>query len=144
MAVVSGMRPRFPGLPSLLRGLALCAAVVLAASCGGVGPSDNVNQDFSGRLEFNTSAVHQFSVGENGEMTVTVTALSNPNILLILYVGQIVGSNCAPIAGYVSQAAALNRQAISNYITRGSYCLEVIHPGTFPEDVDYTVRVSHP
>ena len=46
--------------------------------------------------------------------------------------------------GYVSQAAALNRQAISNYITRGPYCLEVIHPGTFPEDVDYTVRVSHP
>jgi hypothetical protein len=139
------MDPRFPDLPSLLRRLALVVAVVAAASCGGVGPSDNVNQDFSGRVESGGPAeVHQFSIGKNGEMSVTVTALSNPNVLLIVYIGQMVGVDCAPMAGYVSQAAALNRQAISNYITRGAYCLGVVHPGTSAGGVDYTVRVSHP
>jgi hypothetical protein len=117
----------------------------LAGACGGVGPDENnTTSTFSERLEVGGSDTFQFSVGKNGEFSVRITSLSNSNAILGVWVGQPGLNACTPIVGYVAPVAVLDRDALSSFIQKGSYCLQVYDSGSLRETVDYTVRVSHP
>ena len=130
-------------LSSRLAGTAVLAAFV--AACGGVGPdANNTNTSFSERLEVGGQDTFQFTVQKNGEFSVQLTALSNANAVLGIYVGQMGSGICNPIVGYVTPIAVLNRDALSSSITKGAYCLQVYDSGSLAGTVDYTVRVNHP
>jgi len=136
-------RVRF-GRSHLPRLLAAGAFTLFCSACGDLGPSKNSNTDFSDRLEVGGFDIFQFNVSKNGEFSVTLTALSNPNAVLGVWVGQPGNGVCNPIAGYVTPIAVLNRDALNSFIQKGTYCLEVYDPGSLTEAVNYTVRVSHP
>ena len=132
------------GHSRLARFVAAGATAMLCAACSDLGPSQNSNTDFSERLETGGFDVFQFNVDKNGEFFVRLTALSNPNAVLGIWVGQPGNGICNPIAGYVTPIAVLNRDALNSFIQKGTYCLQVYDSGSLTEAVNYTVRVSHP
>ena len=122
----------------------ICAVVLSTAGC--FGPTKNREEDFSDTLGVDLADIFEFTVQKNGETTATITALSNPNAILGMWMGQLVGGNCLPILGMHAPTAVLNRTAINAPINKGTYCLQVYDPGTLKAigPVTYTVRVSHP
>ena len=122
----------------------VCALGLSVGGCGIFGPTKNKNDDFSDTLAVNEAHIFQFQSGKNGEVTATITALSNQNAILRIWIGQFVGEACLPILGMDAFAAVLNRTAINAPIQKGTYCLQVQDAGGLTAPVDYTVRVSHP
>jgi len=124
-------------------------AVVLAASamlagCGGVtDPSSNTVESFSGSLSPGGVAVHGFSAGKNGEVQLKLTAIApNAASLIGWFLGQPVGSVCSPFTSISS--AGLNTAPFSYPVNKGSYCVEILEPGTSTVVQSYTIQVSHP
>jgi hypothetical protein len=112
--------------------------------CGIFGPTKNKDDDFTDTLAVNEAHIFQFQAARNGEVTATITELSNQNVILGMWIGQFVGDACVPIFGMHAITAVLNRTAINSPIQKGTYCLYVHDPGTLTAPVTYTVRVSHP
>src|SRR5262245_19157081 len=76
---------------------ALCIVAAVAASgCGISSPSDNTTETFKGLLDPGGSSVAgQFSVGNTGEVTITITSLTpTTNVALGILPGQLSGSTC--------------------------------------------------
>jgi hypothetical protein len=72
--------------------LLVCAVALPGAGCSGVtDPSKNKNDDISDTLDIGISQQYSFSAAKNGEFSVTITALSNPNAVIGVYVGLING-----------------------------------------------------
>ena len=88
---------------------------------------------------------YSFTVGKNGEYSVTITALSNPNAVIGVYVGLINGfGTCSPALG-TNDLAVLNRVALTGPINKGnSYCIAVYDNLSLTAPVTFTVRLSHP
>jgi hypothetical protein len=122
----------------------VCVLGLSGAGCGIFGPTKNKNSDFSDTLQVGEGHIFQFQAGRSGEVTATITALSNQNAILRIWIGQLVGESCLPIFGMDAFAAVLNRTAINAPIQKGTYCLQVNDAGGLTAPVDYTVRVSHP
>src|SRR5262245_2600733 len=112
--------------------------------CGIFGPTKNKDDDFTDTLAVNEAHIFQFQTGRNGEITATITQLSSQNVILGMWIGQLVGDACVPILGMHAITAVLNRTAINAPIQKGTFCLEVYDPGGLTAPVNYTVRVSHP
>jgi hypothetical protein len=128
---------------------ALLLAAVMAAStagCSGVAdPSKNANDDITDTIDPGLSQLYSFVVAKNGEYNVTITALSNPNVVLGVSVGFLtVAGTCGGIG--TNNLAVLNRTALSGSIAKGTYCLSVYDNlgGSLTDTVTYTVRLSHP
>jgi hypothetical protein len=119
-------------------------ASLAGSGCGLFGPSDDINDDFSGTLQPKLADIYSFSVDANGGVIVKITSLSDSNMLLGIAIGQFVGNGCNPYTNLNNFAAKLNSQAINSAINKGSYCLMVYDNGTLTAAVNYTVRVTHP
>ena len=119
---------------------------VLVASCGGIiDPSKNTVDPFSGTLQIGATNFSTHSVGKNGEVEVTITSVvpSPPNGSLAIALGQVVGQNCTPLAGYVA-SGVVNRKVQFGFVNKGSYCLLVYDPGVLTVPVAYSGTFSHP
>jgi hypothetical protein len=132
-----------------MRALSALLFVVLvssSAACGGIiDPSENQVQPFSGTLEDDGGAVHNFSVGRNGEFSVRLTALSpDPDRFVGLSFGDVINGQCSPSLFYVNNFAVLNRTALSGRISRGNFCIYIFDSGALERDQTYTVEVSYP
>jgi hypothetical protein len=129
--------------------LLVCAVALPGAGCSGVtDPSKNKNDDITDVIGPDSAVIRQdyeFTVAKNGEFSVTITALSNPNAVIGVYVGLINGfGTCSPALG-TNNLAVLNRVALTGSINKGSgYCLSVFDNGSLTADVTFTVRLSHP
>ena len=128
---------------------ALLLASALAAStagCSGVtDPSKNKNDDIPDDISPGLSQIYEWTAAKNGEYNVTITALSNPNVILGVSAGFLtVAGTCTGIG--TNNNAVLNRTALSGAIAKGTYCLSVYDNvgGSLTDTVTYTVRLSHP
>ena len=140
MSFVVGARTRAMRLPALV----LVALAVVSAGCGGVSdPSSNTVESFSGSLSPGGLATHTFSAGKNGEVQLKLTAIApNAASLIGWFLGQPVGSVCSPFTSI--STAGLNTAAVTYPVNRGTYCVQVLEPGTSTVTQTYTIQVSHP
>jgi len=133
-------------LRSLCALLLSAVVAISAASCSGVtDPSKNKNDDITDTIDPFTSDIYEWTAAKNGEYSVTITALSNPNVILGVSAGFLtVNGTCSGIG--INNTAVLNRAALSGPISKGTYCLAVYDnlSGTLTETVTFTVRLSHP
>ena len=125
--------------------VAVLSLVGALSACGGISsPSTNKVQDFAGTLPVGGSTSYPFSASKTGEFFVTVTELGNRTLTIGTGLGEVVNSQCQPLAGYVQPFSRWNQQALGGPISKGSYCVVVYDPGTLVAAITYTVRVSHP
>jgi len=124
-----------------------CGVAIASAGCGGVNdPSKNQNDDITDTISPFLSEIYSFTATKNGEYSVTITALSNPNVVLGIGVG-ILNSfgTCSAVIGS-NDLAVLNRTALTGSVNKGNYCLSVYDNlgGTLTDTVTFTIRLSHP
>jgi len=122
----------------------LVVGTLVSAGCGGVSdPSKNTTESFSGSLAPGGNATHTFSAGKNGEVQVKLTAIAPNNASLIAwFLGQPVSGICSPFTSIAS--AGLNTAPFTYPVNKGSYCLQVLEPGSSTVTQTYTIQVSHP
>lgn len=139
MSLAAGVRPD----ASRLLAVVLVAAVV-SAGCGGVtDPSSNTVESFSGSLSPGGVAIHTFSAGKNGEVQLKLTAIApNAASLIAWFLGQPVSTVCSPFTSITS--AGLNSAPFAYPVNKGTYCVEILEPGTSSVVQSYTIQVSHP
>ena len=128
-------------------------AALAATACGGITtPSSNKVDPISGTVQPNSfGLVHQFTISGNGEVLITVTAITPGNVFLGVLYGQLAGNTCSPIQQAAVSSASLGRTAItSQAIIKGEYCVQLYDAaaaqGLAPMAVsqNYTATVSHP
>ena len=132
---------------------ALCALflsavfAISAAGCGGpTDPSKNKNDDVTDTISPGLNEIYEFVAAKNGEYSVTITALSNPTVVLGIGVGLLnTFGTCSAVIGS-NDLAVLNRTALTGPINKGTYCLSVYDNlgGSLTDTVTFTIRLSHP
>jgi hypothetical protein len=125
--------------------LVLVVGAVLS-SCGGViDPSKNTVENFEGDLAVGGAKIFNYSWSKNGEVEVTMTAVTpTPPLPIAMYIGQSDSAgNCFQLAGYASQAI-VNRTVQFGVLNKGSYCLGIYDPGVLKGAAHFTGTFSHP
>jgi hypothetical protein len=125
--------------------VAVSVASLLSGCSGVIDPSKNTVETFSGTLPVGGSVVFPYSWGKNGEIEVTMTAVTPTpaNGPIAMYIGQQDSGNCFQLAGYTAQAI-VNRKVQFGVLNKGSYCLGIFDPGTLTVPVNFTGSFSHP
>jgi hypothetical protein len=126
--------------------LAATVAIALPACSGVADPSKNKTDDITDTLAPFLDQIYSFTASKNGEYSVTITALSNPNVVLGVGVGLLNSfGTCSTVIGS-TDLAVLNRTALTGSLNKGNYCLSVYDNlgGTLTDTVTFTVRLSHP
>jgi hypothetical protein len=127
---------------------------VAAAGCSSItDPSKNVSETFSGQVQPNAyGPVHQYTISNSGELTVTVNTIVPGSTFLGVAYGQLSGANCAVLQQNAVSSANLGKTIITAQLTnKGSYCVQAFDPSLLglglPALVvgqNYTLTVSHP
>lgn len=129
------------------------AAMLAVAGCGGspLSPSEvaefnaltSVTENFSGSVAAGTTVTHAFAVTKSGSVTLTLTALTPDDTLLVgLGLGVWDGASCTIQVS--TNAGKLNEVYQATTAGAGNFCVAVGDPGTFTGDVGYTVKITHP
>ena len=135
------------------RGLLLCAAFALAASCGGNGGTPIVptnptitTDTFTGQLTPNGAFTHQFAVKATGKVTATLTSVQPDATKTIGFsLGTVIGTTCQAVLA--NDAAVQTNVLTGTAQIGGSFCLRVYDVGSVTADTGpftYTVTVEHP
>jgi hypothetical protein len=136
----------------------LPVALVLALMAAGC---DNSNQDsitpsptpvplttetFMGTVDPGGLAFHPFTVAQQGEVDITLTAAGPPvTISMGLGIGTPTGSTCSlNIQGGMVPAQASTVPQLVGTAAAGSFCVAVYDIGNQAATVSYTVTVAHP
>ena len=136
-------------------GFRLAAALTVAcatAVCGGVtSPSENVTETFSGVLEprpsVNSIKFHNFTSANNGEVEVTITALTPvANVFLGTFIGRPQSDGSCGFDPFQppNEFSTLNRVSIAAPVQKGNWCTGIYDPGTLTQTTNYTLTVKHP
>jgi hypothetical protein len=137
-------------------GAALVAfGALVTISCGGpTDPSQNQTETLTNRVVQPQSAdVRAFTVGNTGEFSVKLTALTPGNVFVGVIWGQSPdGVTCGPLQSNLTVSSSnVGRTILSGSILiKGQYCVAVFDPasslGTNPWPVaqTYSMEVSHP
>src|ERR1700750_195170 len=134
--------------------IALLVALAATACSSITDPSKNVSQTFSGSVQPNNyGQIHQFTISNSGELTVTVNTIIPGSTFLAIAYGQLSGSNCAAIQQAPVSSANLNKTAITAQLTNnGTYCVQAFDPSflagyglpALGGGQTHTLTVSHP
>jgi hypothetical protein len=128
-----------------MRSLALLilAAALGSPGCGGTtSPSQNQQETFTGTLAVGGSATRPVNIGNNGEYSVKITALS-PTPTATVGMGWYQGGNCELLIQ--QNYAQLNQPALAGGIfQKGTYCVAIFDVGTLTVAQNFTIVVSHP
>jgi hypothetical protein len=122
----------------------LAMAGLLSVSCGGIiDPSKNTVEPFSGTLAPLGGTVFHIQIGNTGEFSVKITAMS-PTPTSIVGAQWAFGANCEQVLQQ-NGFATLNTPALGGVIQqKGSYCLTIYDVGALSVAQTFTVTVSHP
>jgi hypothetical protein len=128
--------------------------VVLVSACGGpTNPSDNIVDQFTGTVQPASSDLKPFDIGNTGEITVKLTALTpGTSVLVGVLYGQQAGGTCQPVQqpNYVNNSSIGRTVLSGSIIVKGSYCVVVFDPvnvvtqSPWPVAQTYGLEVSHP
>jgi hypothetical protein len=139
-----------------MKRLALIAAAVFAASCGGSTTSPTVvtpanptvvTETFTGTVQIGGTNVHTFTVNAPGTLSVTMTAAGPPaTITMGLGIGNPSASGtCVFLSGGTTQATASTTtpQLSGSLATSGVYCVAIGDIGNAAGPITYSLTVSH-
>jgi hypothetical protein len=141
-----------------LSALFAVGVTVLAAACTQSTPTSSTlglnpttptqtTQTFTGTVQVQQSDVHPFTVTQQGEVDVTLTAAGPPPTI---YMGLGIGSwdttssACTLFSTGTTQTPAGTAPQLSGTAPAGAYCVEVFDIGNQAGPVTYTVTVAHP
>jgi hypothetical protein len=134
--------------------LTVALIVVLVSACGGpTKPSDNHVDQFTGTVQPSGSDLKPFDIGNTGEFTVKLTALTpGTSVLVGVLYGQQAGGTCQPVQqpNYVNNSSIGRTVLSGSIIVKGSYCVVVFDPvnvvtqSPWPVAQTYGLEVSHP
>ena len=137
----------------MTRLLTICVAVVLtSAACKGndsstpttpTAPTTTTNT-FTGTVAVGGRAMHNFTVAQAGQVSVTLTAASPSSVVLGLGIGMPSDSTCALLPGGSTTALAGSAAQLTGVLTPATFCVSVYDVGNQTAAVSYTVTVTHP
>ena len=134
----------------------LCAIAVtvalVAVACGdkntGTTTAPTATQkteNFSGTVQVNGSAVHNFTVENSGQVSVTLTAASPPaNVVMGIGVGTPGDNACGLLSGASVSTSAGSSAQLTGVVSPGMLCVKIFDVGSQTAAVAYTVTVMHP
>ena len=135
--------------------VAAIAAGALATACGGssdqtltlptVTPPSKT-EVFTGTFGVGETKFHPFTVGQAGEVDITLTAVGPPPTIFVgLGVGVPNDTGCVLIQGFggATQAGS-TPQIVGNALAGGPFCVAIGDIGNLSSPVDYSITVVHP
>jgi hypothetical protein len=134
--------------------LTVALVVVFVSACGGpTKPSDNIVDQFTGTVQPSNLDLKPFDIGNTGEYTVKLTALTpGTSVLVGVLFGQPGGGTCQPVQqpNYVNNSYIGRTVLSGSIIVKGPYCVLVFDPvnvatqSPWPVAQTYGLEVSHP
>jgi len=128
----------------------LCALALASAGCGDdntpTTPTEptptTVTETFSGGINRNGAATHNFVVSRSGAMTATLTTLAPDSALVIgLSLGTWNGTTCQIVLA--NDRATQGSTVTGNGGSAGNFCVRIYDVGNVTSNVDYQVTVAH-
>jgi hypothetical protein len=130
--------------------LLVVAAAMAVAACGDPAPEtptsipDSVltTETFGGNLAVGGQSYH-FIAARAGEVSLTLTGVSDPSVALGLQMGVFSTLSCTPVLQ--NPNATVGNKLVGLSTTLTSICILVFDPGTIPTDatVTYEIKVSY-
>ena len=115
-----------------------------SVGCGGISsPSQNQQETFNGTLDVGGFKVFPVNIGNTGEFSVKITALS-PTVTAVVGTRWGQGSNCEfPLQQ--NNLSTLNSSALVGAIfQKGAYCVAIFDSIGLTVAQNFTLVVSHP
>lgn len=129
----------------------LVASALACAGCGSkdsstTAPTDTPKTDtFTGTVQVQSRANHNFTVEKSGQVSVTLTSASPPSTIVMgIGVGTPGDNACGLISGASVNAAAGSNAQLTGVVSPGTLCVSVFDVGNQTAPVTYTVTVVHP
>jgi predicted small secreted protein len=123
----------------------LVAAALASASCGTVGPGNNITESFTDTLQpfIGDHKEFPFNVGKTGEYSVKINSLDPPkNVFLQVYFGTPSALGCQVIQS--NSVAYRGVTALSGAIQKGLWCVGIADLGSLAGPETFVLEVSHP
>ena len=130
----------------------MALALALTVACGSNGSSVipttpaavAVTETFTGTVAVAGADIHNFTVTQQGTLSVTLTAVGPPSTIFMgLAIGALSGTTCLPISGASVTVQAGTAAQLSGTAAAGAYCVAVVDIGNQTAPVDYSLTVSH-
>ena len=123
----------------------VASLTAFAAACSSyTSPSKNTVETRSGTIAVGGSAIENFTVKSNGEISIIVSALS-PTVPTSTFFGVGYGlQSSGQCALFGVNLSVVGATAISTSITPGNYCVQIVDQGAFTTTETYTLLISHP
>jgi hypothetical protein len=99
---------------------------------------------FSGTVQVNGSGIHNFSVEQSGQVSVTLTTTNPSTVPMGIGVGTPGENACGILAGASVTASAGPTAQLTGVVSPGTLCVKVFDVGNQTTAVTYTVTVMHP
>jgi hypothetical protein len=107
-------------------------------------PSPTMTETFNGTVGVAAGNFHNFTVAQDGTVSVTLTAATPPpTIFMGVGIGTPSSSTCALISGDTTATPAGPTAQLSGTLNAGTYCVEVFDVGNDTAPVTYSVTVVH-
>jgi hypothetical protein len=129
----------------------LAVFVLTSAACGDnlstTTPTDTTTttttDTFSGAINPNGGATHQFATARSGSITVTLSALSPDNTRTVgLSLGTWNGESCQTVIA--RDSTVVGNSIVGTASASGAFCIRVYDVGKLTESTSYDVTVAHP
>jgi hypothetical protein len=129
----------------------LLALALASGGCRGddstpTAPTDPPKTDtFTGTVQVNGKAIHNFNVEKSGQVSATLTGASPPaSIVMGLGIGTPGENACGLLHGASVNTAAGSTAQLTGVVSPGTLCVTVFDIGNQTAPVTYTVSVVHP
>jgi hypothetical protein len=133
------------GLYALLLALALANAGCKKDDTPTTPTATPKTETFSGTVQVSGADIHNFTVEQSGQVSVTLTAASPPaTIAMGVGVGTPADGACGVLAGASVTTGAGATPQLTGVVSPGTLCVKVFDVGNQTAAVTYTVTVMHP
>jgi hypothetical protein len=129
----------------------LLALALASGGCRGddstpTAPTDPPKTDtFTGTVQVNGRAIHNFTVEKSGPVSVTLTGASPPtSIVMGIAIGTPGEGACGVLQGATVNTAAGSAAQLTGVVSPGTLCVTIFDVGNQTAAVTYTVSVVHP
>jgi hypothetical protein len=130
---------------ALVMTLATAACDNSSSTATTTSPSAPTTETFSGTVNVAAGDFHNFTVAQNGTVSVTLNAAAPPSTIFMgVGIGTPSSSTCALISGDSTVTPASTMSQLSGALSAGAYCVDVYDVGNQTTPVDYTVTVVRP
>ena len=134
------------GLYALLVALALASAACKKDDNTPTTPTvTSKTETFTGTVQVKSFAIHNFTVEQAGQVSVTLTAASPPSTIAMgIGVGTPANGACGVLSGASVTTAAGATAQLTGVVSPGMLCVMISDVGNQTAAVSYTVTVMHP